>query len=77
MMLGQTMTVLVSGRQVVSHEFIEQNEFEQLELSLELAPGRHLIEIRYSRWREIDENDNRPLAVLFRTLLVTENDGVE
>ena len=71
---GQTMTVRVSGSAVGEHRFASLDNFERIELDLERSPGSHVVELQYSQWYQPDEHDDRPRAVLFRTLLALDAD---
>ena len=67
---GQTMQLSVGGRRLAAVEFFAMGTFERFEISLDLEPGKHEIEISHSHWHEPSETDDRPLAVLFRTILL-------
>ncbi len=68
---GQTMTVMASGDLVAEHTFGSPGEFDDVVVDLELAPGRHTVELHYRDWLPPSETDARPLAVLFRALLAS------
>ena len=67
---GQTMRFSVGGRRLSEVKFFASGAFERFEISLDLQPGVHEIKISHSHWREPSETDSRPLAVLFRTILL-------
>lgn len=71
---GQTMTVAVAGEVLLEHAFTEPNTFDDLVVDLELAPGRHVVEIEYAEWQTPSDDDARQLAVLFRNLRVERVD---
>ena len=71
----QTMTVTAAGALLGEHTFGSPGEFNHVAFDVELAPGRHTVELRYSDWHPPSETEARPLAVLFTALLASSTDG--
>ncbi len=68
-LVDQQLAVGVAGHQIASHRFASRQDFERLDLLLELPPGRQTVELAYSHWYQPGKDDNRPRAVLFRTVM--------
>ena len=67
---GQTMQLRVGARRLRDVTLTVPGRFAKSEIALGLEPGLHELEIVHSHWHEPMVTDDRPRAVLFRTLLV-------
>lgn len=66
---GQELRLKLGEETLARHRFASREDFELVDLVLELAPGRHSLELAYSHWYPPGEDDDRPRAVLFRTVM--------
>ena len=62
---GLKMTVKVDGREIGSHTFVNDRDFERFAFAVSLLPGRHAVELAYSDWAK---GADKPMAVLFKSM---------